>query len=150
MRFQAHVPMQVSSELPLPPVQDDTLCHVLNHLWNCANKSTAMYLAADAFPGPDYFNTLPLSYDVWKRSRYPVLERNTFLTQVIKYGRPFQNHKISKVLDCDVVAIPRTVRIHLELRDRFDFSHQDVCENTKHQTPNNTQQTTNTNSAQIS
>lgn len=90
-----------------------------------------MYLATDTFPGPSSFNTLLLSYDVWKRSKYPFLERNTFLTQAVNYGRPFQSHKTSKQLDCDVVAIPRTVRTHLELCDRFDFLHQDVCENIK-------------------
>ncbi|KAE9963960.1 hypothetical protein BLS_008496 [Venturia inaequalis] len=127
-RYGAQFPMQVPSELPLPPVPEDAACLIQDHLWDCANKSTAMYLATDASPGPEAYSTLPLSYHVWKRSKHPCLERNTFLTKVIKYGRPFQSHNTSYLLDCEVVAIPRTVRTHLDLCSRFDLLHKDICE----------------------
>lgn len=127
-RYGAQFPMQIPSELPLPPVPEDAAYETPGHIWDCANKSTAIYLATDVYPGPEAYGILPLSYEVWKRSKYPFLEKDSFLSKTIRYGRPFQSHKTSRLLDCDVVALPNVAQTHSELCRRFDTLHREICE----------------------
>ncbi|KAF2428270.1 hypothetical protein EJ08DRAFT_325421 [Tothia fuscella] len=114
-------PLILPSEIPIKSIAQPKASFTLSRLWDCANKSTAIYCAARG--SLNLQPILELSYEIRKHSSHPSTEFQKFLSKPIVYGRRDERglkHYTVQDLDCGQATIQGVNRTHTALCQEFD------------------------------